>query len=126
MGAKVETPEPSVIRIAQDGEGTWGKATFYITDVDIEKNPIIEVKANKCDMGSAWTLQVAPADWSEFITVIPRNSAHGTRDGNIWKAVKASKNADAWKGSTSFNLVIVIEGKNKSAWFDSFCIRAKK
>jgi hypothetical protein len=126
MCAKVEQAEPSVIKISQSGDGTWGKAAVLVSGVDLEQNPMLYLHATKVEQNSAFTVQVAPADWSEFITVVPRNSAHGLHDENIRKAVKASKNPDAWKGMSSFWLVVVIEGKDKATFIDHLCIGPKK
>ena len=127
MNSTVEQFEPSVIKIKQQGNDTWGKAAYVIQNIDLEKTPIVEVKVNKVDKGSAYTVSVAPTDWSEMITVIPRSSADGTFKGNIEKAVKKAKNRDTWEnGPASFNLVVVIEGKGKAACFDNFKIRAEK
>ena len=127
MNCVVEQFEPSTIKIKQQGNDTWGKAAYVIHNIDIEKTPIVEVKVNKVDKGSAYTIAVTPTDWSEMITVIPRSSADGTFKGNIEKAVKKAKNRDAWENNpVSFNLVVIIEGKGKASYFDNFRIRAEK
>ncbi|HBA83407.1 MAG TPA: hypothetical protein DCZ95_04860 [Verrucomicrobia bacterium] len=126
MCAKVEQVEPSVIKVTQDGNSTWGKAAYFISGIDLEKNPMLYLKATKVDLNSAFTVQVASSDWSDCITVVSRTSADGLHDGNIRKAVRVSKTPDAWKGEASFWLVIVIEGKGKGTFIDDICIRAKK
>ena len=127
MNSTVEQFEPSVIKIKQQGNDTWGKAAYVIQNIDLEQFPIVEVKVNMVDKGSAYTVAVAPMDWSEMITVIPRSSADGTFKGNIEKAVKKAKKRDPWEnGPVSFNLVVIIEGKGKAACFDNFKIRAEK
>lgn len=127
MNCVVEQFEPSVIKIKQQGNDTWGKAAYVVQNIDLEQFPIVEVKVNMVDKASAYTVSIAPMDWSEMITVIPRSSADGTFKGNLEKAVKKAKNRDPWKTSpASFNLVIVIEGKGKASCFDHFKIRAEK
>ncbi|MFH0879444.1 MAG: hypothetical protein V2A34_06995, partial [Lentisphaerota bacterium] len=96
MNCKIENPEPSVMKVTQDGEGTWGKVSFFVSNVDLEKYPELVVKVNKVELNSAYTIQIAPSDWSEFITVIPRCSADGKRDDNLKKAIKTAKNPDAF------------------------------
>ena len=49
MNAKVDQFEPSVIRVTQDGNDTWGKVAYVVENIDLEATPIIEVKANKVD-----------------------------------------------------------------------------
>jgi hypothetical protein len=126
MNAKVDQFEPSVIRVTQDGNDTWGKVAYVVENIDLEATPILEVKANKVDKGSAFSIAVASRDWSEMITVIKRTSADGIHEGNIRKAVKMAKKPGDWKGPISFNVVIVIEGRGKASYFDSFKIRAEK
>jgi hypothetical protein len=126
MNAKVEQAEPSVIRVKQDGNDTWGKVAYVVENIDLEATPLVEVKVNKVDKGSGFTIAVASRDWSEMITVIKRSSADGIHTGNIKKAVRMAKRPGNWKGPISFNLVVVIEGRNKASYFDSFKIRAEE
>ena len=125
MNAKVDQFEPSVIRVTQDGNDTWGKVAYVVENIDLEATPILEVKVNKVDKNSAFTISVAPGDWSEMIDVIKRSSADGIHKGDIRKAVRVAKNKDTWKGAVSFNVVVVIEGKGKATYFDWFKIRAE-
>ena len=125
MNAKVDQFEPSVIRVTQDGNDTWGKVAYVVENIDLEAAPILEVKATKVEKGSAFSVAVASRDWSEMITVIKRTSADGIHEGNIRKAVKLAKKPGDWKGPISFNVVVVIEGKGKAAYFDFFKIRAE-
>ena len=125
MNAKVDQFEPSVIRVTQDGNDTWGKVAYVVENINLEATPVIEVKANKVDKGSAFSIAVASRDWSEMITVIKRTSADGIHDGNIRKAVKMAKKPGDWKGPISFNVVVVIEGRGKATCFDWFKIRAE-
>ena len=124
MNAKVDQFEESVIRVTQDGNDTWGKVAYVVEDIDLDATPIVEVKVNKVDKNSAFTICVAPSDWSEMIDVIKRSSADGIHKGDIEKAVKTSKKPASWKGPISFNLIIVIEGKKKASYFDWLKIRA--
>ena len=126
MNAKVDQFEESVIRVTQDGNDTWGKVAYVVENIDLEATPIIEVKVNKVDKNSAFTVSVAPRDWSEMIDVIKRSSADGIHKGDIKKAVRVAKKRDDWKGPVSFNLVIVIEGKGKASYFDWLKIRAEE
>jgi hypothetical protein len=126
MNALVDQFETSVIRVTQDGNDTWGKVAYVVENIDLEETPIIEVKANKVDKNSAFSIAVASRDWSDMITVIKRTSADGIHEGNIKKAVRMAKKPGDWKGPISFNVVVVIEGKGKASYFDSFCIRAEK
>ena len=124
MNAKVDQFEPSVIRVTQEGNDTWGKVAYVVENVDLSATPILEIKVNKVDQNSAFTVSVAPSDWSEMIDVIKRSSADGIHKGDIRKAVRASKEPGKWKGPISFNVVIVIEGKGKASYFDWLKIRA--
>ena len=126
MNAKVDQFEPSVIRVTQDGNDTWGKVAYVVENIDLEATPVIEVKANKVEKGSAFSIAVASRDWSEMITVIKRTSADGIHKGDIKKAVRLAKKPGDWKGPISFNIVVVIEGKGKASYFDWFKIRAEK
>ena len=90
-----------------------------------QATPVIEVKANKVEKGSAFSIAVASRDWSEMITVIKRTSADGIHKGDIKKAVRLAKKPGDWKGPISFNIVVVIEGKGKASYFDWFKIRAE-
>ena len=125
MNAKVDQFEPGVLRVTQDGNDTWGKVAYVVENIDLEATPILEVKVNKVDKNSAFTISVAPRDWSEMIDVIKRSSADGIHKGDIRKAVRVAKNKDSWKGPVSFNVVVVIEGKGKATYFDWFKIRAE-
>lgn len=125
MNAKVDQFEPGVLRVTQDGNDTWGKVAYVVENIDLEATPILEVKVNKVDKNSAFTISVAPRDWSEMIDVIKRSSADGIHQGDIQKAVRVAKKRDDWKGPVSFNVVVVIEGKNKASYFDWLKIRAE-
>ena len=117
--AKVEQAEPSVIKVIQTGGDTWGKVAYVVKGVDLDKTPILEVKVNKVDVGSAYKVAVASLNWSEFYEVIPRSSADGVQKGDI-------KTASGWSGVKDFNVVLVIEGTGKAAWFDNIKIAAKQ
>jgi len=125
MNTKVEQAEPSVIKLTQEGKDTWGKAAYVVENIDLEQTPILEIKVNKVDKGSAFTVAVANSDWTEQFTVIPRTSADGIHKGNIAKAVKQARKKDAWKAPARFNVVIIIEGKGKASWIDNMRIRSE-
>ena len=117
--AKIEQFEPSVFKVTQEGDDTWGKVAFVVKDVDLDQSPNIEVKINKVDKDSAFKVAVAPIDWSDTFVVIPRSSADGVHKGNI-------KDATGWTGKKTFNVVLIIEGKGKAAYFDHIKITSKK
>jgi hypothetical protein len=121
MRTRIEQPETGVVRIVQDGEGTWGKAAFVVENVNLSVSPILEAKINKVDEDAGYQVQVAPLDWSETVTVIERNSKDGIHKANIAKAInKQSQNPDAY--AAGFNLVVIVEGKDKSVWVDNLKI----
>ncbi len=126
FNTEVTQPEPSVIKITQKGSETWGKAAYVVQGVDLDATPILEVKATKVDVGSAFSVAVASKDWMQMFTVIQRTSADGVHTGNIKDAIKESKDPDAWKAPATINVVIVVEGKDKSTYLDSVKIRAEK
>lgn len=125
MNAKVDQFEPSVLRVTQNGNDTWGKVAYVVENIDLGATPILEIKVNKVDKNSAFTVSVAPSDWSEMIDVIKRSSADGIQKGDIRKAVRTSKNPGDWKGPISFNVVVVIEGKGKATYIDWIKIRSE-
>lgn len=125
MNTIVSKPEAETIKVTQEGNQTWGKAAFIVDGVNLEKSPLLEVKVNKVDKGSAFKVLVANSDWSEQIVVIDRSSADGVHGGDIWKAIKKeSKKKESWYDAP-FNLVVVIEGRGKASWFDYFKLREK-
>ncbi len=124
MNAKIDQFEPSVLRVTQGGNDTWGKVAYVVENINLDATPILEVKVNKVDKNSAFTMCVAPSDWSEMIDVIKRSSADGIHKGDIKKAVRTSKKPASWKGPMSFNVVVVIEGKGKASYFDWLKIRS--
>ena len=126
MNAKVEQDEPSVIKVTQSGNDTWGKVAYVVENIDLDATPILEVNAGQVDFDSAFMINVAPRDWSEMLTVIPRSNDGGVHTGNIKDAIRKSKNIAAWKSPATFNVVIVIEGKDRSTTFESLKIRAKQ
>ena len=117
--AKIEQFEPSVIKVTQEGDDTWGKVAFVVKDVDVDQCPILEVKINKVDKDSAFKVAVAPLDWSDTFVVIPRSSADGLHKGSI-------KDATGWTGKKTFNVVLIVEGKGKASFFDHIKITSKK
>jgi hypothetical protein len=117
--AKVEQAEPSVIKVAQEGGDTWGKVAYVIKEVDLDKTPVLEVKVNKVDSGSAFKVAVAPLDWSNLYVVVPRSSADGIQKGDI-------KAATGWTGLKDFNVVLIVEGPGKAAWFDNIRVTSIK
>lgn len=125
MNATVTKPEPETIKVTQEGNDTWGKAAFVVDGVNLEKSPLLEVKVNKVEKGSAFKVLIANSDWSEQIVVIDRSSADGVHDGDVWKAIKReSRKKESWYDAP-FNLVVVIEGRGKASWFDYFKLREK-
>lgn len=123
MGTLVDQAEMSVIRVRQTGDKTWGKTSYLVENIDIHKYKRLEVRVNEVALNSAFIVGVAPKDWSDFIIVIERSSAHGVHTGNIWRAVKQhAKNPEAWEGEIDFHLVVVIEGADKATLFDNFAI----
>jgi hypothetical protein len=119
FGAKIEQAEASAFKITHDGKDTWGKVAFVVKDVDVDASPILEVKVNKVDTGSAFKVALAPLDWNNLYVVIPRSSADGVHKGDI-------KAATGWSGKKSFNVVLILEGKGKSVYFDNIKITSKK
>lgn len=119
FGAKIEQTEPSVFKIIHDGKDTWGKVAFVVKDVDVDQTPTLEVKVNQVDKGAAFKVAVAPLDWADLFVVIPRSSADGVHKGDL-------KAATGWTGRRSFNVVLIVEGKNKSILFDNIKITSKK
>ena len=84
---------------------------------DHQQRPLANVAA------AGFKVMLAPRDWSETVTVIDRNSADGLHKANIKKIVeKDSKDAAAY---TSFNIVVVVEGKGKSVWLDNLKLRSE-
>ena len=126
MNAKVVQAETSTIQVTQEGSEMWGKVAFVVDGIDLDKTPVLEVKASKVDLGCGFMVSVASADWSEMFTVVKRTSADGVHKGNIAKAVKESKNPDLWKSPAKFNVVVIVEGKGKSVWLDQLKIRSDK
>jgi hypothetical protein len=119
FGATIEQVEPSVFKVTQDGKEKWGKVAFVVKDVDLDKTPYIEVKVNKVDKDSAFQVAVAPLDWKDVNIVVQRSSADGVHKGDL-------KTATGWSGKRSFNLVLIVEGKGKSAWIDNIKITSNK
>lgn len=119
FGAKIEQVEPSVFKVTHDGKDTWGKVAFVVKDVDIDQTPNLEVKVNKVDTGSAFKVAVAPLDWADLYVVVPRSSADGVHKGDL-------KAATGWTGKRSFNVVLIVEGKGKSVFFDNIKVTSKK
>lgn len=126
MNAKVSQFETSILQVTQEGPDTWGKVAYVVEGIDMEATPVLEVTAAKVDIGSGFMVNVASADWSEMFTVIKRTSADGVHKGNIKKAIKESKNPDLWKSPAKFNVVVVVEGKDKSVLLDRLKIRSDK
>ena len=116
--AKIDQPESSVLRVTQQGQDSWGKVAVVVENVDLNKTAILQTKVNKVDENSAIKVCVASLDWSEFYEVIPRTSADGVHTGDI-------KKATGWNGTKSFNVVLVVEGKEKAAWFKHIQIGSK-
>jgi hypothetical protein len=113
--ARVEQSEPSVIKVAQDGKDGWGKAAILVKHIDLDSAARLEVKVNKVDKDSAYQIAVASTDWSEFFVVVPRSSADGIKTADI-------KSATGWSGTRDFNVVVIVEGKNKASYFDELKI----
>lgn len=113
--ARVEQSEPSVIKVSQDGKDGWGKAAILVRDIDLDKASRLEVKVNKVDKDSAYQIAVASPDWSEFFVVVPRSSADGLKTADI-------KSVTGWSGMKDFNVVLIIEGKDKASYFDELKI----
>ena len=126
MNAKVSQFETSIIQVTQEGGDTWGKVAYVVEGIDLDKTSILEVKAAKVDVGCGFMVNVASSDWSEMFTVVKRTSADGVHKGNIEKAIKDSKNPDLWKSPAKFNVVVVVEGKDKSVLLDQLAIRSDK
>lgn len=116
--AKVDQAEPSVIKVTQEGGDTWGKVAYVVKGVDLDKTPMLEVKLTKVDVGSAFKVAVTSSNWSDFFEVIPRSSADGVHRGDI-------RAASGWSGAKDFNVVLIVEGAGKAAWFDNVRITAK-
>jgi hypothetical protein len=117
--AKIEQAEPSVFKVTQTGPQTWGKVACVVKEVDLDNTPVLQVKVNKVDLNSAYKIGVASLDWKEFYEIVPRSSADGLRVANI-------KSATGWSGLKDFNIVVIVEGKGKSAYLDELKIVAKK
>ncbi|MBV9463926.1 MAG: hypothetical protein JO317_06820 [Verrucomicrobiae bacterium] len=117
--AKIEQAEKDAFKVTQCGADTWGKVAFVVKDIDIDKTPILEAKVNQVDVGSAIKVAVAPLDWSELYVVVARTSADGVHIGDI-------KTATGWTGKKSFNVVLIVEGKGKSAFFSHFKIESNQ
>ncbi len=125
MHATISQDEPATIKVTQDGADTWGKVAYPLKDINLDETPILEVKVNQVDLNSAFIVGVASADWTDYVPVIARSSADGMHVANITRAIReSSKKPDAWKGPVSFNLVIIIEGKGRSTYFDHIRIRS--
>lgn len=112
--------------VTQDGADTWGKVAFLVEDVSLEETPILEAAVTQVGKGSAFKVGISPLDWSEFIEVLKRSSADGTHKGDIEKAVKRAGRKDLLEGPASFYVVIVVEGKGKSSYFDHMRIVSEK
>lgn len=97
--------------LQQKGKGTWGKVAYVINEIDLDKYNIVRVKVKKVDLSSAYKILAISTDWSETYIVIERGNGRGIAQGNIQEAT-------GWKGEVSFNLVLIVEGKNKKITFD--------
>ena len=117
--AKVEQSEPSVIKVGQDGKDGWGKAAIAVKDINLDSTSVLQVKVNKVDKNSAYQIAVASPDWTEFFVVVPRSSADGIKVGDI-------KAATGWTGTKDFNIVLVVEGKDKATYIDDLRIVSQK
>jgi hypothetical protein len=117
--AKVDQYEPSVMRVTQEGGESWGKVAFVVKDVDLDKASKLEALVNKVDLDSAFQIAVASLDWSEFYVVVQRTSADGVHMGDIQAAT-------GWTGKKDFNIVLIVEGKSKAAYFNNLKIAPKE
>lgn len=93
--------------IQQKGNGNWGKVAFVVQNVDLDKFNILRLKVNKVDKNGDYRVLVTSLDWNDSFTIIDRGNGKGTYEGNI-------KTVTGWSGKKTFNVVIVVEGKDKS------------
>jgi hypothetical protein len=117
--AKIEQAEPSVFKVTQSGTDTWGKVAYVVKGVDVDKTPYLEVLITKVDINSAFKVAVSSPDWKEFYEVLPRSSADGAHVANLKEATK-------WSGVKDFNVILIVEGKDKATWFSNLKISSKK
>ncbi|MBU0479267.1 hypothetical protein KKC91_11970 [bacterium] len=103
------------------GNSTWGKVAKVIEDVDLNKYPVIEIKANHVDPDSAFKVGITSLDWKEYYEIIPGQNLPGVYSESIKENVKLSN-----KFNSKFNLVIIIEGSNKSSIFDYIRLTSTK
>ena len=113
FNCRITALKDGTARIEEIGETAWGKVAKVVVDVDLDKYPIVEVKANHVDVDSAFKIGVASLDWSEYYDVITGQNLAGVYSENIiekteWSDMKPNK----------FNLVIIIEGFRKGTIFD--------
>lgn len=105
-GKKAGTAE-----VVQKGKSTWGKVAFVVTDIDVDRFNTIRVKVNKVEKNGDYKILVSSITWDKSFIVIDRGKGKGTHEGSI-------KEAAPWKGKMSFNVVILVEGKDKKVTLD--------
>jgi len=106
MGKKKGTAD-----VIQKGKGDWGKVAFVVMNVDLDTYNIVRVKVTKVDKNGDYKVLAVSKDWSDSYVVIDRSKGKGTHKGDI-------KKATGWKGMTTFNIVVVVEGKGKKVTLD--------
>ncbi len=105
--------------VIQKGKETWGKVAFVFTNVDVDVFNILKVKVNKVDKNGDYKILVTTHAWDKSYIVIDRGKGKGLYEANIQEAT-------GWKGKKSFNLVVVVEGKDKKITLDWIDLLSKE
>lgn len=104
--------------VKQKGKGNWGKVAFVLTNLDLDKYPLVKIKVRKVSKSGDFKVLAVSKDWGRSYVIIDRGAGKGEHKGDI-------KEVTGWTGKKTFNLVIVIEGKNKKVVLDNIMVTSK-
>ncbi|MEK8024216.1 MAG: hypothetical protein AAB229_10465 [Candidatus Hydrogenedentota bacterium] len=104
------------------GEADWGKSVLVVPQIDFSRGPVLTVVVSDVEEGASWNVGATSNPWSDaaYHTIIPSQNRAGTVTADLAQTTGWTSPRD------NFNLVLVIEGRDKSVIFDSLHINYTK
>lgn len=107
----LKSKEIGTADVVQRGDGNWGKVAFVVTNCDLDKYNIMRVKIKSVDKNADYKVLAVSQDWAESYVLLDRGAGKGIKQANIAEVT-------GWKGKKTFNIVVVVEGKDKKVTLD--------
>ena len=108
--AKITLAQGGLAEIKETGDQNWGKTAIVMKYVDFSRHPVLNIRVVNVDKDAGWKIGLDTLEWNDFKTIKETSNESGEFHCDLTRS--------GWQGTKSFNLIIVVEGDNKSILLD--------